>query len=125
MKIVKTIMVLGLIFFTAEIIGQELPDSYQGMLNEIITNFESIRGSNSITQGKTTLSVVNKDKIALRVEYKKKVKNLTFTQGSEEGDSETWVAANQLTIDMVNKHEDFLTKELETMLKYSDKRAKE
>lgn len=125
MKIVKTIMVLGLIFFTAEIIGQELPDSYQGMLNEIITNFESIRGSNSITQGKTTLSVVNENKIALRVEYKKKVKNLTFVKEPDEENNSSWIAANQLTIDMVNKHEDYLTKELESMLKYSEKRAKE
>ena len=125
MKIIKTLMTLGLILFTSEIFGQTLPPSYQPMLNEIIVNFHTIRGSNSITQGKNTLSVVNENKIALRVEHKKTVKNLTFETQLDEENNLYWVAANDLTIDMVNKYEDFLTKTLESMLKLSEKRSKE
>jgi len=118
-------MVLGLILFTAEIFGQYLPPSYQPMLNEIVTNFETIRSGNSITQGKNTLSVLNPNKIALRVEHKKEVKNLTFeTKPDEEGKLQ-WVAANELTTDMVNKYEDYLTKTLEDMHKLSEKKSKE
>ena len=125
MKIIKTLMTLGLILFTSEIFGQTLPPSYQPMLNEIIVNFQTIRGSNSITQGKNTLSVVNENKIALRVEHKKTVKNLTFETQLDEENNLYWVAANDLTIDMVNKYEDFLTSTLESMLKLSEKRSKE
>ena len=118
-------MTLGLILFTSEIFSQTLPPSYQPMLNEIIVNFHTIRGSNSITQGKNTLSVVNENKIALRVEHKKTVKNLTFETQLDEENNLYWVAANDLTIDMVNKYEDFLTSTLESMLKLSEKRSKE
>jgi len=125
MKILKTLMLLGLIASTTEIFGQYLPPSYQPMLNEIVANFETIRGSNSITQGKTTLSVSNENKIALRVEHKKEVKNLTFEQIPDEENNLYWVAANELTIDMVNKYEDYLTKTLESMHKLSEKKSKE
>lgn len=125
MKILKTLIILGLILFTSEIFSQVLPPSYQPMLNEIVVNFETIRGSNSITQGKNTLSVISENKIALRVEHKKVVKNLTFETQPDEENKLYWVAANDLTIDMVNKYEDFLTKTLESMHKLSEKRSKE
>ena len=125
MKILKTLIALGLILFTSEIFGQHLPDSYQPMLNEIVTHFETIRGSNSITQGKNTLSIINKNKIALRIKHKKKVKNLTFITKPDEEGHLFWVAANELTIDMINKYEDFVTTALESMYNLSEKKSKE
>ncbi len=125
MKIQKTLIVLGLILFTTKIFGQDLPPSYQPMLNEIITFFETIRGSNSITQGKTTLSVVNETKIALRVEHKKQVKNLTFEKVPDEENNLYWIPANELTIDMVNKYEKDVTKALKSMYKLAEKKSKE
>lgn len=125
MKILKTLLILGLILFTTDIFSQYLPPSFQPMLNEIITNFETIRGKNSISQGKNTLSVINKNRIALRVEHKKKVKNLTFITKLDEENKLYWVAANELTTDMVNKYEDYLTKTLDSMRKLSEKKSKE
>ncbi|MCK5029586.1 MAG: hypothetical protein KAR57_08125 [Bacteroidales bacterium] len=125
MKLLKTLLALGLILFTTEIFGQDLPPSYQPMFNEIITNFETIRTGNSIKKGKNTLSVISENKIALRTEHKKKVKNLTFVTKLDEENKLYWVAANQLTIDMVNKYEDYLTKTLGSMLELSEKKSKE
>lgn len=125
MKTLTLFFALGLILFTVEISAQYLPPSFEPMLNEIVTNFETISGSNSISQGKNTLSVINKNKIALRIEHKGKVKNLTFETTPDEEGSLYWVAANALTIDMVNKYEKDLTKTLESMYKYSEKRSKE
>ncbi|MCD4834579.1 MAG: hypothetical protein K8R31_12335 [Bacteroidales bacterium] len=125
MKTLKTLLVLGLILFTTEIFGQTLPPSYQTMFNEIITNFETIRSGNSIKQGKNSLSIINENRIALRTEHKKKVKNLTFVTKLDEENKLYWVAANQLTIDMVNKYEDYLTKTLESMFELSEKKSKE
>ena len=125
MKTLKTLLALGLILFTAEIFGQTLPSSYQTMFNEITTNFETIRSGNSIKQGKNSLSIINENRIALRTEHKKKVKNLTFVTKLDEENKLYWVAANQLTIDMVNKYEDYLTKILESMLELSEKKSKE
>jgi hypothetical protein len=102
-----------------------LPPSYQPMLNEIVVNFETIVGSNSITQGKTTLSVLDKNKVALRVEHKGSVKNLTFETQPDEENNMRWVAANDLTTDMVNKYEKYLTKTLQSMYKLSEKKSKE
>ncbi len=125
MKLFKILIALGLVLMTIDISGQYLPDSYQPLFNEIITHFETIRGSNSITQGDNTLSIVSNDKIALRVKHKKSVKNLTFiTEPDEEGIMH-WVAANEITIDMVNKYENFLTKIIESMHKLSEKKSKE
>jgi len=125
MKILKTLITLGLILFTTEIFGQLLPDSYQPMFNEILTHFETIRGSNSITQGKNTLSIISENKIALRIMHQKKVKNLTFITKPDEEGNLFWVAANEITIDMVNKYEDNVTKALESMHKLSEKKSKE
>ncbi len=125
MKIHKAFVAIGIVLFSMEISGQELPESYQAMLNEVVTNFETIRTGNSITKGKHMLSVINENKIALRTEHKNSVKNLTFIKEPDEENNLNWVAANELTIDMVNKYEDYLTKTLETMIKLSEKKSKE
>jgi len=125
MKLLKTLITLGLIIFTSEISGQYLPESYQPMLNDIVVFFQTIRGSNSITQGKTTLSVINDTKIALKVEHKKQVKNLTFIKKPDEENNLIWVPVNELTIDMVNKYEDYLTDTFETMYKLAKKKSEE
>lgn len=125
MKIRKILLVLGLILFTTELFSQYLPHMYQPMLNEIVTNFETITSGNSISKGKTTLSVINKNKIALRIKHKKKVKNLTFITKPDEENNLNWIAANSLTSDMVNKYEDTLTKTLKSMHKLSEKKSKE
>ncbi len=125
MKILKILITIGLILMTIEIFGQDLPNSYQPMLNEIVTHFETIRGSTSITQGNNTLSIIDKDKIALRIIHKKTVKNLTFITEPDEEGTLFWVAANEITIDMVNKYENVVTKALESMHKLSEKKSKE
>jgi hypothetical protein len=125
MKILKTLIVLGLLLFSTKSFSQVLPPSYQPMLNEIVENFKTIVGSNSISQGKNTLSVINDNKIALRMEHKGKVKNLTFEKQLDEENKLYWVAANELTTDMVNKYEDDLTRALESMFKLSEKKSKE
>lgn len=125
MKLLKTLMALGLILCTTGIFGQDLPDSYQTKLNDIVTFFKTITGSNSISKGTTMLSVVNENKIALRIKYKGQVKNLTFITKNDEENNKNWIAGNDLTIDMVNKHIDVLTKELDTMYKLAEKRSKE
>jgi hypothetical protein len=125
MKILKTLFALCLILFTIETFGQELPSTYPTMFEEMITNFKAIRSGNSIKKGKSTLSVISKEKIVLRTTHKKKVKNLTFITKPDEENKMHWVAANQLTIDMVNKYEEFLTETLESMLKLSEEKSKE
>jgi hypothetical protein len=125
MKILKSLLVLSLILFTTEIFGQKLPDIYQTIFNEMVTHFETIRSGNSVKDGKTTLSVFNEDKIVLRTEHKKQVKNLTFIKKADEENHLLWIAANQITIDMVNKYEEDLTKILEDMHELTEKRSKE
>ncbi|HAF31260.1 MAG TPA: hypothetical protein DCG75_19655 [Bacteroidales bacterium] len=125
MKILKSLLVLSLIFFTTEVFGQELPDTYQAIFNEMVINFETIRSGNSIKEGKNTLSVFSQDRIVLRLEHKKQVKNLTFIKKANEEKELRWVAANQITIDMVNKYEDDLTETLKEMLELTQKRSKE
>ncbi|MBN2274849.1 MAG: hypothetical protein JXK95_10985 [Bacteroidales bacterium] len=125
MKILKTLMGFGLILFATEIFGQHLPQSYQAMFNEIVVHFETIRGSTTVTKGKNTLSFIDENKIALRIDHKKTVKNLTFVKEPDEENKLVWVAANELTTDMVNKYEDFLTKVLVSMHKLSEKKSKE
>jgi hypothetical protein len=125
MKILKTLMAFSLVLFTTKISGQYLPKSYQPMLNEIVAHFETIRGSNTVTQGKNTLSIIDENKIALRIDHKNTVKNLTFIKEPDEEGNLKWVAANEITTDMVNKYEDFLTKILESMHKLSEKKSKE
>lgn len=125
MKLVKVLLVVGLIFVASNSFSQYLPDSYQPMLNEIVENFKTITSGNSITEGKTSLRVINENRVVLRVEHKKKVKNLTFITKPDEENKLQWMAGNPLTIDMVNKYEDYLTKTLGNMHKLSEKRSKE
>ena len=125
MKTHKILLFFGLMFLTTGIFSQDLPETYQAMFNEIVGFFSQIRGSNSITQGKTVLTVFSEDKIALRIEYKKSVKNLTFETSPDEENKGVWKAVNQLTIDMINKHEDVVRTELETMYKLAEKKSKE
>ena len=88
-------------------------------------DFETIRGATSITKGSTTFGVMSADKVSLKMTHKKQVKNLTFVTELDEENKTRWVAANQLTIDMVNKYQDDVTSELEAMLKLSEKRSQE
>ena len=125
MKILKTVLALSLILFTAEVFGQELPASFQTMINEIKTNFETINSGNSIKEGKNSISIINENRIALRTTHKKKVKNLTFVTKLNDENKLMWVAANSLTIDMVNKYEEYLTKTLTSLLELSRKKSKE
>lgn len=125
MKTLKTLLALGLILFTTEIFGQELPDTYEAMFIEMIDNIELIRSGNSLKKGKHTLTVFSKDKIVLRTTYNKQVKNLTFVKEANEENKMIWVAANQLTIDMVNKHEEDLTEILMEMHELLVKKAQE
>jgi hypothetical protein len=106
----KTLLTLGLIFFASHMFGQYLPESYQPMFNEIVTNFETITSGNSINEGSTSLRVINENRIVLRLEHKRKVKNLTFVTKRDEENKQYWAPANDLTIDMVNKYEKDLTK---------------
>ncbi len=125
MKTLKTLLVLGLILFTTEIFGQELPDTYEAMFIEMIDNIELIRGGNSLKKGKHTLTVFSKEKIVLRTTYNKQVKNLTFVKEANEENKMIWVASNQLTIDMVNKHEEDLAEILMEMHELSVKKSQE
>ncbi len=125
MKILKTVLALSLVLFTTSIFGQELPETFQTMLNEIKTNFETINSGNSIKEGKNSISIINENRIALRTTHKKKVKNLTFITKTNEENELIWVAANALTIDMVNKYEEYLTETLTSLLELSRKKSKE
>lgn len=125
MRIIKSLLIAGLIFFTTAAFSQKLPESYQTIFDQAITNFESIRTGNSITKGKNSLRVLNENRIVLRTEHKKRVKNLTFVREKNEEGKLVWIADNQLTIDMVNKYEEFLTEVLQEMLEYSAEKAKE
>lgn len=125
MKILKSILIAGLILFTTKAFSQHLPDSYQPMLSEIVTHFETIRTGNSLTEGKNSIRVINEGRVVLRVEHKKQVKNLTFITKPDEENRLQWIAANQLTTDMVNKYEDFLTKTLRSLHSLSEKKSKE
>ncbi len=125
MKIIKSLLAIGLILCTSEIFGQELPTTYQAMLNEFVTNFKTIKSGNTIQQGKSVLSVINDNKIALRIDHQKKIKNLTFITKLDTENKLVWVPANPITIDMVNKYEETLTEIFDSMLKLSQKKAKE
>ena len=125
MKTIKSLLVFGLILLTTEFFAQDLPSAYQDMLNEIVTNFETIRGGNTITEGNNSIRVISKDKIVLSVKHKKKIKNLTFLTKKDEEGQLFWEPANPLTIDMVDKYEDFVTGVLESMLALAEKKSQE
>jgi len=123
MKILKTLLVLSLILFTTEIFGQKLPDTYEAIFIEMIDNIDLIRSGNSLKKGKHTLTVFSKEKIVLRTTYNKQVKNFTFVKKANEESKMEWVAFNQLTSDMVDRHEEDLTEILIEMLELSRKKA--
>lgn len=125
MKLFKTLLLFVLIFLANEIFAQELPETYQTTLNEIVSNFETIRGSTSIKDGKNSIRVLSNDKVVLSVEHKRKVKNLTFETKKDEEGTKYWASGNSLTFDMVDKYNDFVTDVLDTMLKLSEKKAQE
>jgi len=124
MKVLKTILVLSLIFLTTKSFAQELPENYEAIFNELIENMDLIRSGNSIKKGKSTLTVFNENKVVLRMTYNKQVKNLTFVKEATEDHKMVWKADNQLTRDMVDRHEEDLTEELMKMLEETRKKAK-
>ena len=123
MKIFKTLFVLGLILVTSFTFGQKLPDNYEALFTELIENMDLIRSGNSLKQGKHTITVFSKEKIVLRTTYDKQVKNLTFIKKANDENKMEWIAANQLTTDMVERHEEDLTEILMEMLELSRKKA--
>mgnify|MGYP001079040787 CR=1 FL=1 len=125
MKLFKTFLIAGLIFFTANVSAQKLPDNYEAIFTELIDNMELIRSGNSLKKGKHTLTVFSEERIVLRTKYNRQVKNLTFVKESNDENKMEWIADNQLTIDMVNKHEEDLTEIFMEMLELSRKEAQE
>lgn len=125
MKTFRTLLTMGLIMLATNTFAQNLPESYQPMLTDIVENFKSISSGNSINDGETSLRVINEKLVVLRVEHQNKVKNLSFEIKPDEENQPTWFAANDLTIDMVNKYESYLTKTLQSMHKLSEKKSKE
>ncbi|MFA6404253.1 MAG: hypothetical protein WCX31_21895 [Salinivirgaceae bacterium] len=120
----KVMLLAGAIIMSTATKAQQLPLSYEAMFNEIVTNFETIRGGNTINDGKTSLRLLAKDKIVLRLDHKKTVKTLTFTKGKDEEGNEYWISGSDITTDMVNKYEKDLTEILEDMLKLSREKSK-
>ena len=125
MKTLKSLLIIGLILLTTHSFAQKLPDNYEAIFNELIDNMELIRSGNSVKKGKSTLTVFNDKKIVLRMTYNKQVKNLTFIKKATEDNKMEWVASNQLTADMVDRHEEDLTEELMKMLEETREKAKE
>ena len=124
MKIIKTLFVLSLFVLSTNVFSQKLPDNYEAIFTELIDNVELIRSGNSLKKGIHTLTVFSKEKIVLRTTYNKQVKNLTFVKEATEDNKMVWVAANQLTTDMVDRHEEDLTEMFMEMLELSRKKAK-
>ncbi|PKP12046.1 MAG: hypothetical protein CVU09_00680 [Bacteroidetes bacterium HGW-Bacteroidetes-4] len=125
MKTLKKIVYLtGIILLSLNAKAQLVPETYQPIFNEIVTNFETIRGSNSLKDGKTSLRLLSQEKIVIKLDHKRNVKTLTFVIKLDEEGNKYWVADNTLTIDMVNKYESDLTKVLEKMLEISREESK-
>lgn len=124
----KKILCFSLIFASFFIVNnlkaQFLPPAYESMLNEIVENFEVIRGTTSLKDGKTSLRMLSEEKLIIRMDHKKMVKTLTFIKQNDEEGNKFWVSANQLTTDMVNKYEKDVTKVVETMHEKSIDEAK-
>lgn len=123
-KIKKISFLVGVLFLSLNTQAQRVPESYQPVFNEIVTNFETIRGSNSLKDGKTSLRLLSQEKIVIKLDHKRSVKTLTFVIKLDEEGNKYWVADNTLTTDMVNKYEADLTKVLEDMLELSREEAK-
>lgn len=125
MKIFKSLLLFTLILLVTKSFGQKLPDNYQTIFNEMVTHFETIRSGNTVKKGKTILTVFNENKVVVRTKHNKSIKNLTFLKEKNEENKMIWIAKNQLTIDMVNKYEEDLTKILMVMHEESLKKSKE
>ncbi|MCB2196414.1 MAG: hypothetical protein KQH79_11190 [Bacteroidetes bacterium] len=125
MKTFKSILVISLLFISSTVLSQKLPDNYDAIFTELIENMELIRSGNSLKKGKHTLTVFSEEKIVLRTKYNKQIKNLTFVKEANEENKMVWVAANQLTTDMVERHEEDLTEMFMEMLELSRKEAAE
>jgi hypothetical protein len=125
MRKLQIALVIGFFFIGTSVFSQYLPVSYEGILNNIVENFETIRGANSVKDGSTSLRLLSADKIVLRLEHKRKVKTLTFIRKKDEEGNKYWVSANSLTTDMINKYEKFVTKELTNMLEVSKEKSQE
>ena len=125
MKTLKTLFIVGLIFFTTQAFGQKLPDNYEAIFTELIDNMELIRSGNSLKKGKHTLTVFSEKKIVLRTKYNRQIKNFTFVKEANDEKEMVWIADNQLTTDMVERHEEDLTEMFMEMLEESRKKAKE
>ncbi len=125
MKLGKIVLVAGFFLLTTKGFSQYLPESYQPMLTEIASYFETIRTGNSLTKGTTSIRVFSADKIVLRIKHKGSVKNLTFEKKPDEENQMQWKPANQLTIDMVNKYEKYLTNTLHDMHDLAKKKSQE
>ena len=77
-RIIKTILLTGILFISSSAIGQYLPTTYEAILDEIVENFTVIRGTTSLKDGKSSLRLLSDEKIILRIDHKKSVKTLTF-----------------------------------------------
>lgn len=125
MKFFVRIVLIGtVLLFSKGVFAQYLPNSYQGMFDEIVENFKVIRGATSLNEGKNSLRLLSDDKIIIRMDHKKSIKTLTFVIKKDEEGGTYWMADNQLTTDMVNKYEKDLTEVVEEMLKLSRQQAK-
>jgi len=114
-----------LVFFgSINVVGQYIPTSYVDILDEISDNFTTIRGGNSIKDGKNSLRFLSQDKIILRIEHKRKVKTLTFIRKKDEEGVKMWMSGNNLTTDTVNKYEKDIKKVLDNMLEISIDKSK-
>jgi hypothetical protein len=119
------LLLVVVMFVSSNVFGQYLPSSYESVLNEISENFATIRGGNSIKDGKNSLRFLSEDKIILRIEHKRKVKTLTFIKKKDEEGSKYWASGNSLTTDTVNKYEKVIKDILDDMLKVSKEKSKD
>lgn len=124
-RIVSLTLIIVALFITNQVKAQFLPPAYEAILDEIVENFEVIRGTTSLKDGKTSLRMLSEEKLIIRMDHKKMVKTLTFIKKKDEEGNKFWVSANQLTTDMINKYEKDVTKVVEIMLDRSREEAKE
>ncbi len=123
-NLLKLALIAVVLFIGKLSFGQYLPPSYEPLLSEIVTNFETIRGTTSLNDGPNSLRLLGEDKIILRMKHKGSVKTLTFETKKDEEGNAYWMSSNQLTTDMVEKYEKELTDVLNQMLDISRKKAK-
>ncbi len=120
----KVTLIVSALFWGTSVFGQHLPPAYQGIFDEIVTNFETIRGATSLNDKNNSLRLLKEDKIILRMKHKGSIKTLTFVTKPDEEGNKIWMSDNQLTTDMVEKYEKDLTKVVDSMLALSREKAK-